>query len=134
MPCYSNALTVLNVLRTDLDTNRDTFHFIFSKLPARRVVAVVQLNSYSRSFQLIGKFICLFKYAFLVESNRNYYDLDRCNSRRQSQTVVITVRHYYRTDKSRCNAPRRLVRVLEFILLICELYVESPCKTITKVV
>ena len=60
-----HALAVFDISRADLQTNRNALHLVLGELPARRIVAVVQLDTESGSLQLVCHFLCLFQHATL---------------------------------------------------------------------
>ena len=82
-----NALVACNIAGSDFKTNRNTFHFIFSKFPAGGLFAVVKF--YAAEF---GKtfFNCVscFKNTFFVLLCGNDYNLDRCNIGRRTSPLL----------------------------------------------
>ena len=83
---------ILDITRTNLKTKRNALHLVLAILPTGRVITVIKLNS-----ELLGKkltkLVSLFKYAFLVLSNRNNSNLNRSNLWRKNKSVIITVSH-----------------------------------------
>ena len=133
MACYNNTLVIFNVLRTYFNSDRYPFHFILCKFPARWIIAVVKLCTYTASFKTFQKLISLVKYSFFVLSYRNNNCLYRSYGRRKYKSAVVAVSHYYCAYKTCSNAPACLVRKYFFIFFISVFNIKSFCKTISKI-
>ena len=103
--CADNALVVLDILGSELDSYRNALHFVFGELPAGRVVAVIDLYSYACGFELLSDLICHIKNALFVLLDRNDNCLNGCNCRGKNKSAVVAVGHDNCTDKTCCNAP-----------------------------
>ena len=128
------ALTLSDIARTNLQTKRNALHLVLGKLPTRGIVAQVDLGTDARCFDLLVQLGCLLLDAFLVSRNRNNNQLGRSDTRRQNQTLVITVRHDDRADDTGRNAPGGLIHILQGVVLIGVLHAECACKAVTEVV
>ena len=129
-----DALAVLNISGSNLNTNRDSSHLLFRELPARSLVGIIYLNPDSCLTQSLLELIGLIKYSLLLLLDGNNHNLSRCNLRRQHKTGIVTVNHDHGTDKSGCCTPGGLVNILKSIVFIRELNTEGLSKAITEVV
>ena len=68
-------MTLLDIARADLDTNRNALHLVLGELPAGRVFAVVKLDSYAACLEFFKDLVSLVENALLVLSNGNDNDL-----------------------------------------------------------
>ena len=98
---YCHAYAVFNIARTDLDTEGNTLHLVLCALPAKAVVAEVDLRTDACRLERIVKLGGLFGDAFLMLSNGNDYDLYGSDARRKNETVVVAVGHDYAADYAR---------------------------------
>ena len=118
-----HSLTILDILRAALDTDRNTTHFLLCEFESRALVCVVYFYADS----------CCLKNALFSLLDRDDHCLYRSDSRRQYQTAVITMYHDDCTDHTCCHAPGCLMYILKFIFFICILDAECSCKSIAKV-
>ena len=86
VPPGDAALSLLDVLRADLHPQRHAPHLILGKLPARGLVAVVQLHPH---LERLGRL----QDAALVHGNGQHHHLDGGHPGGQDQTVVVAVGH-----------------------------------------
>ena len=77
----NDNLILLNILRSDLDTCRDTKHLLLREFPSRTLLRIINLHSVSGFLKFSKQFICFVKHAFLVLSNRNHTTFNRCKMR-----------------------------------------------------
>ena len=104
-----NHLALLQIPWADLDADRDPFQFpLIELVTGTELVAVVEMGAGSGSFQLC------FHLGARLEDRRHLlfspidrYDdrLDRCQSRRQHETLFISVGHDESTDESGGDSP-----------------------------
>ena len=128
-----NALAVLDITRTDLETEREALHLVLGKLPTGAVVGDVDLSANTSLLKHLVQLGCLVDNARLVCCNRDNNQLEGSDLRRQYQTLVVAVGHDDRTDQTSGYAPRSLIHVLEGVVLVGELHVECACKAVTEV-
>ena len=61
------AMTCFDILRSELDTNRNSAHLLLGEFPSRALVRIVQLHAQSGSFcKRLFDLICLFQNALLL--------------------------------------------------------------------
>ena len=129
----NNAFSVFYIPRTKLDSHGYALHLVLRKLPARRIVAVVQRNPHGR-FKLRFQLQCRFHNAALMRGNGYNNRLYRRNSWRQSQPVIVAVRHDNSADKARGNTPRSLMRIGFFIFSVAERNIKRTGKSVSEIV
>ena len=127
-----NRLVILNILRSDLNTCRDSENLLSAELPSRCFVWIIDFHFVSCCLQCIKKFICLIKYAFLMLGDRDHHRLNRCNSRWNHKTAVISVYHDQCSDYSCGHSPGCLVNFMQFIIFICILNVKCIRERISE--
>ena len=90
---YQNALTGLDILRSDLNTQRDSAHLLLAELPARALVGIIYLYLEACLLQLAAQLLGLLQNAFLVLGDRDDHDLRGRDAGRQYQAAVVAVYH-----------------------------------------
>ena len=130
----NHALSGLDILRADLDTNRNALHLVLRKLPSRRVVGVVQLDPDALGSQCLVQLVRLVQNAFLVLCDGDDHSLYGSHCRRQNQTAVIAVCHDDSADQTGGHAPAGLVRICQLVVLAGKLDAERLGKAVPKVV
>ena len=129
-----DAVTGLDVLRTDLDAQRHALHLPVGELPAGAVVAEVALRAQAGGLQTRDKLLGLLGHAGLVRRDGQHDDLDRRDVRRQHETAVVTVGHDQTADDARGHTPRGLVRIGLLVVLVGIGDVERAGKAVAEVV
>ena len=109
--CYYYALVLLDILGAYLNSERNTLHLVLSKLPAGRVVAVIDLYSDACCLEDICHLVSLVENALLELLDRNDNCLNGCYCGRKNKSVVVAVGHNNCADKTGGHAPRSLVRI-----------------------
>src|SRR5690606_41354738 len=94
------SLIVLNVARPDFNADWITFHLRLVELPARRFVAVVDIDA-DDVFQTVAQFVRFIEDAFFMLRDRNDHRLDRGDARRHDQPAVVAVDHDERAHDAR---------------------------------
>ena len=100
-----HSLSVLDILRTTFDTNRNTTHFLLCKFESRTSVCIVHFDTDACSFQCCKQFVCFFQNSFFTLLDRDDHCLCRSNSRRQDKSAVVTMNHDDRTDHTCGHSP-----------------------------
>ena len=134
MTCYYYALVLLDILGAYLNSERNTLHLVLSKLPAGRVVAVIDLYSDACCLEDICHLVSLVENALLELLDRNDNCLNGCYCGRKNKSVVVAVGHDNCADKTGGHAPRSLVRIYLLIVLVGEHDIECLCKTVAEIV
>ncbi len=102
---------------------------IIGKLEARTlIVGIVILNADTQGAQLVDGWLQLGRDSRELLGIFAYWhddDLDRSQTRRKHETVVVGVDHYKRAHETRGNAPRRCPDILWLVVLVEELHVEA---------
>ena len=129
-----NSLSVLDILRSTFDTNRNSSHFLLCEFESRASVGVVYFDTDASCLECCKQFICFLKNAFFALLDRNDDCLSRSDSRRQDKSAVVTVNHDDRTDHTCCHTPGCLVYVFQCIVLVCVLNAECSGESVTEVV
>ena len=132
--CYYYALVLLDILGAYLNSQRNALHLVLSKLPAGRVVAVIDLYSDACCLEDICHLVSLVENALLELLDRNDNCLNGCYCGRKNKSVVVAVGHDNCADKTGGHAPRSLVRIYLLIVLVGEHDIECLCKTVTEIV
>ena len=127
-----HAYAVFNVTRANLNAERNAFHLILRALPAKAVVAGVDLRAEAGSLDGLIKLGRLFNDALLVLRDRDDDDLNRRNARGQDKTAVIAVGHNDAADDTGGETPGGLHRVLLHIVLVGKGDAELLCKTVAE--
>ena len=96
----NHCLTVFDVARTDFETYGDALHFPFVEFPTGGLFSVVEFHSHARIAECGCNFVCLVYDALFMSSDGHYYDLDRCDYRREFETALVAVCHNECTDKT----------------------------------
>ena len=109
---HQHCLVLLHILWPNLHTKRHAAHLTVSELPARALVRIIHLYSVSCLCKALLQLICLIQHAFLLLLYRYHHNLDRSDSRRKHQTVVIAVHHDDGADDTGAHAPGCLVYIL----------------------
>ena len=128
-----DATIVFDVARADLKTDGHALHLVLAELPARRLIAVVEFDA-ERLCEFIADLARFFQHALFVLCDGDDHDLDRSDLRREDESVVVAVRHDDRADHTRRNAPRRLMRVTDFVVPVGERDVERFGESVAEVV
>ena len=128
-----HAAVVLDVARTELQTERNTLHLVLAELPARGVVAVIKLNAVKLG-KLSRYLRCLLKNSLLMLSNGDKSHLNGGYLRRQDKSVIVSVSHDYSTDHTGRHSPGRLVRIAYLVLAIGIGYIKCSCKAVSEIV
>gem|GEM_PF-2245686 len=130
---HQNALVLLQILGADLQAQGHTLHLPLAELPARGVVAVIQLDPCILG-DLLGQLGCLLGNTGLVGGNGHYHHLDGGHSRGQDQAVVITMGHDDGAHQTGGHAPAGLVRIVQLVVAAGKGHIVSTAELIPKVV
>ena len=128
-----HTLSLLDILRADLEAHRNSSHFLVRELPAGALVRIIQSRADPGSAQGILQFAGLIENAFLLLLDRDDHRLDRRHSRRQFQSAVISVYHDDRADHTGRHPPGSLVAVFRFIVLTYILDLKRTCEPVSEV-
>ena len=128
-----NSLAVLNILRTTLNTDRNTTHLLLCKLESRALVCIVNFRTDPCCLQCCKKLICFLHNTLFTLLDRNDHSLYRCDSRRKDKTAVVAVNHDDGTDHTGCHSPGCLMNIFQCVIFICILDSKCLCKTISEV-
>ena len=127
------ALILSNITGADFKAERNALHFIFRKLPAGGIFAVVKL--YTAEFsKTVFNCVRSFKNALFMLGGGDDYDLNGCDIRRKNKTVVVAVGHYYGADKAGGNSPGGFKRRMQLVITAGKLNAECFCKSVAEIV
>ena len=115
-------MPLFHVLRADLHAHRHAAHFPVVELEAGlHILPVVHVHTHARFAQLRrdalhrfhdgGALVCF------AEDGHDHH-LDRRQTWRQAQALVVPVRHHHRADHARTDAPRGRPNKLEFVVFV----------------
>ena len=112
IPAHQHGLVLLYILWSYLHAEGYAAHLTVSKLPARTLVRIIHLYGKSCLGKTLLQLVCLIQHALLLLLHRNNHNLDRSDSRRKHQAVVIAVHHDDGADDTGAHAPGCLVYIL----------------------
>ena len=128
--------TVLQVASTQNQTYGNTLQLVVGKLKARTlVVGIVKLHGDTLSAQSLDDrchLLVNLLHLLRLGSDRNNYHLDRSQTWRQYQSVIIAVSHDECTNQSGRNTPRCSPYILRLVLLIKISNLECLGKVLTQ--
>mmetsp|Transcript_15776 Transcript_15776/g.43641 ORF Transcript_15776/g.43641 Transcript_15776/m.43641 type:complete len:255 (-) Transcript_15776:31-795(-) len=103
---------LFNVFGSDLNSDRNTFHFPMIELPARGVVSLIKLDTNPSGDEFLAILLAFLFYllsklvwAACFQSHRHDNNLESSNSRRQYQTSIVTVDHNWGSHGSGGESP-----------------------------
>ena len=128
-----HALVLLDILRAQLQTQRNALHLIFRKFPAGALLGLVDLHTQTGGLQAGGNLPGLVQHALLVHGNGDYNDLNRRDLRRKDKPAVVAVGHNDAADQARRNAPGGLERERLPVVLIRKVDIERFGKAVAEV-
>lgn len=118
---------ILDVFRTNLESDWHTFKFPMIEFPSRIVViSQIDLHSNVSLFQTFIQSIssCIDLFFFSFERNRNNDNLHISYSWRKYQAFIVSVIHSHDTDRASSETPRCLPYKFLLLLLVFEHDVE----------
>ena len=130
---HQHALVLFQILGADLQTQRHALHLPLGELPARGIVAVVQLHAGILA-DLLGQLGSLLGNAGLVGCDGHYDHLNGGHCRGQDQAVVVAVGHDDSAHQTGGNAPAGLERMMQLVVAAGKGHVISLAELIAKVV
>ena len=130
----NHSLICLDILRSNLDTYRDTLHLLLRELPARALVRIVYLHLKACLQQGGLQLVSLIQNTFLMLGNGDNHHLGRRDPRRQNQSAVIAVNHDDSSNQTGSHTPGCLMYILQGVVFCCILNVKCLCEAIAEVV
>ena len=100
-----NSLSVLDILRTALDSYWNTAHFLLCEFESRALVCSICLHADSSCLKDLGKLLSFLKNAFFSLLDRDHNCLNRSDSWRKYESAVVTVNHDQGTDHTGSHSP-----------------------------
>ena len=129
---YKYALACLEILRSNLDTYRDSSHLLLCELESGCSVCIVCL--YSVIWKTLCDIVSCVKNALFLLLDRNNNNLDRSDLRRNNESWVVAVYHDHSSDSTCCKSPWSLIYIVKFVVFARILDLECLGKSITEVV
>ena len=124
---------VLNIPGAYLNTGGNALHLPLVELPARALLAVVQLYAKTRCLYLVIQLSRLLQNALFVHGDGQYDYLNGGYFGRQLEAAVIAVNHYHTADHAGRSAPGGGIAIFLLALAAQVLDIIAPCKVIRQV-
>ena len=137
IPTREGRIALFHIFGANFQPDRHTAHLPVIELEAGALVAVIDVDAHASFAQIIHNAHQRFhdRTALLfLAIDRDGYDLNWCQLRRQAQTLVVTVSHHNRTDHARTHAPGGRPAELQVVLFIQVLDVKRLGKVLAEVV